>query len=1256
MFEIDCLDSYDNTIENFTQWDIDQKLKLVLHDCDEGFLSIAPFVHFANRNSDEALVVRSEVQGEDAIIVEVPNILLTESYPLLVYVYLTDSIDVSSQRTIVKAEIPIRARVKPSDYEYVENIERITAEQIKQEIEFGIVDKINDGFLAVEGWTFIDTVTGAHHKIYVENGKIKFDMNNGDSGDDSDDEEYIDNVDQLIEFSKTNRAMIKELQRNVLYSVDSGTMITTNDALSDARPLSMTVYGNTRQNLWINPSGSSNGVTVTSNEDGSVTVSGTGSGNNSVSTSVFYTLKPGETYTLSIDKETDFSSYGFFVQSYDGSSYTTLGRVVGATKSAKITVPSSSVACRVGVQVVDTTEISNTYRVMLNEGSEAEPWCPPGLMSVGYLRDDEKNLWVNPIWMNNGIIVQTEKDGSMSIKGTAEDDFSIAAASENLVKGKTYTFSLADGDLPSGVRIEIVQRNNENTVVDQQTLSNSTKIKTFTIRDDAEKIQYCVYVDNEISVDTVCRIMLNEGSTGQPWVIPGSESCVRVVTENGDSEKVTETIIDLQGYELCSLPDGTRDELVINSSGNAKLVKRTQSVMVTGESNIHAYSDINPCAVVADILPVAAIGTLPIHCDKLPYQNGIWDDSIQMTGIDTSGNCNLYFKVAGMSTFEEYKTWAASNPFKVICDSSEAQEISLDNITTPTLPSSISHVFVNDKVQTELSVKYMRDMNAIIDNGSLKGEPGEDGITPTIGTNGNWFIGDVDTGKSSRGEKGEKGEPGEQGEKGEPGTGIKILGKYDSLEELKQEHPTGNEGDCYTVNGVLYVWSGTEWLDVGNIKGEKGDTPTIGDNGNWFIGEEDTGKPSRGENGQDGQDGADGKDGIDGITPTIGENGNWYFGETDTGKPSRGVKGDTGEKGEPGIQGIPGQDGADGKDGEGVPPGGTKGQVLMKLSADDYDSDWVEIEETSAHTHIASDITSGVFSPDLIPIITVDKGGTGATTAPDARTNIGAIGADNIKAGSKITVSKNGSDVTIDLASNIPVSMFINDYKYQTESQVSSAIDAKLGSVYKYKGSKANESALPSSGNTEGDVYNVEDTGMNYAWDGTKWDALGVATTLVDLGVTVTADELNYMDGVTSNVQTQIDGKAASNHTHAEYAASDHTHNGASSSVSGFMSAIDKTKLDGIEEKANKYVHPAATARISGLYKIAVDDTGHVSDVVAVVKDDITALGIPGQDTNTTYEIATTSTSGLMSFADKTKLDGIKFASDEDFKAYMGIG
>ena len=58
---------------------------------------------------------------------------------------------------------------------------------------------------------------------------------------------------------------------------------------------------------------------------------------------------------------------------------------------------------------------------------------------------------------------------------------------------------------------------------------------------------------------------------------------------------------------------------------------------------------------------------------------------------------------------------------------------------------------------------------------------------------------------------------------------------------------------------------------------------------------------------EDGADGAPGSRGSDGITPTIGQNGNWFLGEEDTGKPSRGADGATG------ATGATGQKGADGK-------------------------------------------------------------------------------------------------------------------------------------------------------------------------------------------------------------------------------------------------------------------------------------------------------------------------------------------------------
>lgn len=112
------------------------------------------------------------------------------------------------------------------------------------------------------------------------------------------------------------------------------------------------------------------------------------------------------------------------------------------------------------------------------------------------------------------------------------------------------------------------------------------------------------------------------------------------------------------------------------------------------------------------------------------------------------------------------------------------------------------------------------------------------------------------------------------------------------------------------------------------------------------------------------------------------------------------------------------------------------------------------------------------------------------------------------------------------------------------------------------------------------------------------------------------------------------------------------TYNDVTQSAHGLMTAADKTKLDGIAAGANKYIHPSYTAAAAGLYKVTVDASGHVSATTAVAKSDITALGIPS--TNTTYSAATQSTNGLMSAADKKKLDGFGAASSYATMTYVG--
>ena len=67
----------------------------------------------------------------------------------------------------------------------------------------------------------------------------------------------------------------------------------------------------------------------------------------------------------------------------------------------------------------------------------------------------------------------------------------------------------------------------------------------------------------------------------------------------------------------------------------------------------------------------------------------------------------------------------------------------------------------------------------------------------------------------------------------------------------------------------------------------------------------------------------------------------------------------------------------------------------------------------------------------------------------------------------------------------------LNSKANSADVYTKSEVDNKVSSIYKYKGSVANKEALPTENLTIGDVYNLEDTGMNVAYTGEKWDELG---------------------------------------------------------------------------------------------------------------------------------------------------------------------
>ena len=91
-------------------------------------------------------------------------------------------------------------------------------------------------------------------------------------------------------------------------------------------------------------------------------------------------------------------------------------------------------------------------------------------------------------------------------------------------------------------------------------------------------------------------------------------------------------------------------------------------------------------------------------------------------------------------------------------------------------------------------------------------------------------------------------------------------------------------------------------------------------------------------------------------------------------------------------------------------------------------------------------------------------------------------------------------------------------------------------------------------------------------------------------------------------------------------------------------------KIDGVETPV--YTHPTTSAVAAGFKKVGNDDKGHVVLGADVTKQDIVALGIPAQDT-TYSDVVAGGASGLMSGADKTKLDDIEVATDPEVKSML---
>lgn len=262
--------------------------------------------------------------------------------------------------------------------------------------------------------------------------------------------------------------------------------------------------------------------------------------------------------------------------------------------------------------------------------------------------------------------------------------------------------------------------------------------------------------------------------------------------------------------------------------------------------------------------------------------------------------------------------------------------------------------------------------------------------------------------------------------------------------------------------------------------------------------------------------------------------------------------------------------------------------------------------------------------PSLKHLQELAKRQKGKTDALAAR--IGVLEKTGAQANKIESIKVNGTAQTIaaDKSVNLSVptktSQLTNDSTYQTSEQVVSAINTAI--------SKSGHASFEKAANVPT---------VDAAKENVLYLVMNATTKHYDIYAKIKGDSGSYtmelLDDTTVDLSGKVDKVAGKGLSTNDY------------------TTAEKNKLADIAEGANKYIHPSYTAKASGLYKVTVDATGHVSAAAAVTKDDITALGIPGSDTQ--YSNATASTAGLMSAADKAKLDGMVLATDTEVTALL---
>lgn len=527
------------------------------------------------------------------------------------------------------------------------------------------------------------------------------------------------------------QSAIDAMTGNVLRgTVGPSEVVSADDAYAQT-PLGLTVYGNTRQNLWVNPviNGTYQGLTATEQDDGSLSINGTAKADTYIVTNHVYALKPSTTYTVSVDKS--IATWGFYVETkggsgkisyYFGGNYNYTGLERTFTTSADLEYVVFAIAIESGAT------ISGTYRVMLNEGSEAQPWCPPGLNSVEGLEivATGKNMWQNPSTeTENGVTFTANDDGSFTLSGSSSSSGGVlfTKSFEAPPEGAELTLSVDKALSENYARVILQFIGNDNAAIggNHYVGYGGVMEKTVEVPPFTAKIKVGAYFISSTPAGTevsgTYKPQLEFGGAATDWEPPVHGSAT----------------VNLNSNALRSLPDGTCDVLTIGEDGTAGIEANVARLDGSDVSSVGTTSASDVGSIYrGDGRVVSSARQDALACDKMKVvddNNAYMPEYSAKYAPNSTSNPTagvVYAKAANGSSLDGVKEWLNENDPQFLYPLKETTAVTLPAVTLPALPGPIANVWAvatdghgnTFTLQPEIELEYARDVTLVV--GSLE--------------------------------------------------------------------------------------------------------------------------------------------------------------------------------------------------------------------------------------------------------------------------------------------------------------------------------------------------------------------------------------------------------------------------------------------------------------------------------------------------------------------------------------------------------